>query len=243
MPLTPTTIYSNCTPTLSPGCILYTNTGLTITVSNGYYSDGFYIYRVTGGAGVILTKTACPAPTPSPTSTGCLVKGTIITMEDGSTKFIEDVQKDDVILSIKNTKEFFETNQFITIGAKVIDNIVHLNEKIYDINNGLLVSSESHNHVIKRDGGWLIKKTNELMINDIMKDTNNNEIKITSVDLLEDSTPVHNIIVSDESIYFANGILTHNKFNLCCEVSPGVCQSASGVSCAALGYGDCPGLC
>jgi len=244
MPSLPTTIYSNCTSSLTTGCILYTTSALTTPVSNGYYSNGTYVYHVTGGAGVIATRTACPAPTSTPTSgPGCLIKGTLITMIDGSTKPIERVKIDDTILSITNTQEFFNTNQFTTIGARVINWTVHLNQISYDINNGLLVSSESHNHVIKRNNVWSIKKTPEIVIGDVFKDINNDEITITSIETVEGRPVVYNISVDNQSIYFANNILTHNKFYLCCEVSPGVCHNVNALSCAAAGYGDCPGGC
>ena len=57
----PNTIYGTVSggPGPNPGEFLYFNTGLTIPVANGYYSNGVGWYEVTGGAGEIIS--AAPA--------------------------------------------------------------------------------------------------------------------------------------------------------------------------------------
>jgi hypothetical protein len=57
----PNTIYGTVSggPGPNPGEFLYFNTGLTIPVANGYYSNGVGWYEVTGGAGEITS--AAPA--------------------------------------------------------------------------------------------------------------------------------------------------------------------------------------
>lgn len=56
-----TYVYSNCA-TLSIGCFLYEDSGLTTAVSDGRYSDGTNCYRVTGGSGEIVGSTSCSSP-------------------------------------------------------------------------------------------------------------------------------------------------------------------------------------
>jgi hypothetical protein len=55
-------LYSSETP-LALGVILYTNSGLTTPVANGFYADteGVTSYQVTGGAGEITSETLCGA--------------------------------------------------------------------------------------------------------------------------------------------------------------------------------------
>jgi Fe-S cluster assembly ATPase SufC len=50
-----------------------------------------------------------------------------------------------------------------------------------------------------------------LAYNSKLKSNNKNEIEITSIDILNESQQVYNIIVNKEHLYFANNILTHNK--------------------------------
>jgi hypothetical protein len=59
MPSTP--FYSNCL-VLAPGCVLYTDSSLTMKVSYGYYSDGIKCYFVGDFLdGIIDTVTNCDA--------------------------------------------------------------------------------------------------------------------------------------------------------------------------------------
>lgn len=60
--------YTNCSP-LSTGCFLYQNSGLTIPVADGVYSDGTNTFTVTGGAGQITSQGTCPVTTTTTTTT------------------------------------------------------------------------------------------------------------------------------------------------------------------------------
>ena len=60
--------YTNCTP-LTTGCFLYQNSGLTIPVADGVYSDGTNTYTVSGGAGQITSQGTCPVTTTTTTTT------------------------------------------------------------------------------------------------------------------------------------------------------------------------------
>jgi hypothetical protein len=62
------TIYTNCS-TLTLGCFLYQDAGLTTPVSNGEYSDGTDVFTVSGGAGEITASALCNPPTTTTTST------------------------------------------------------------------------------------------------------------------------------------------------------------------------------
>jgi hypothetical protein len=58
-----TDIYSSTSPLVN-GMVLYTNSGLTIPVSDGWYLNpgpGLNFYQVSGGAGVISSQSSCGA--------------------------------------------------------------------------------------------------------------------------------------------------------------------------------------
>jgi hypothetical protein len=60
-------LYSGCSAT--NGQQLYTDSGLTTLIPNGYYSNGTNYWLVAGGAGTLNSQTACPGPTTTSTTT------------------------------------------------------------------------------------------------------------------------------------------------------------------------------
>lgn len=56
------TYYAICSPIIE-GCKLYTNPSLTTTVPDGYYSDGAFVYRVSGSTGTVISRNACGTTT------------------------------------------------------------------------------------------------------------------------------------------------------------------------------------
>jgi hypothetical protein len=127
----------------------------------------------------------------------CLIEGTkIITVE--GVKNIEDLVENELILD-KNNSFTKVTSITRTIAAKVIN-----------INNGLLVSTESHIHMVKVNNELIQKHAYELSIDDILVDKNNVEIIINSLVEIEENTNVVNISTISGT-YYANDVLTHNK--------------------------------
>ena len=72
------TIYTNCS-TLTLGCFLYQDAGLTTPVSNGEYSNGTDVFTVTGGAGEITATALCNPPTTTTTTTTTTIATTSTT--------------------------------------------------------------------------------------------------------------------------------------------------------------------
>ena len=169
-----------------------------------------YCTSTTVGLWNCTSPTGCNPVATGPVST-CLVYNTPIIMADGTTKLVQDIQVGDKVLSISNKDKFFSTNKFRKSSANITGVNSILIDNVIDINNGLLTTSDSHINVIKRDGIWSLKTSNELLVGDILIDINKNEIKITSVNILYKSQQVYNITVDKEHMYFANNILTHNK--------------------------------
>jgi hypothetical protein len=60
-------LYSGCSAT--NGQQLYTDSGLTTLLPNGWYSNGTNYFQVVGGNGTLTNSTACPGPTTTSTTT------------------------------------------------------------------------------------------------------------------------------------------------------------------------------
>jgi hypothetical protein len=143
----------------------------------------------------------------------CLIGSTIITMSDHTNKLIKDLKVNDKLLSYDNyTKSYTEVT---------VTDISVYNSVVYNINNGLLVASPTHNHYVKPKNKWYnsiipnnrwhVKTTIELNVGDFFVDINKNEIKITSINKEPDLFEVYNLKVSGNHLYYANNVLTHNK--------------------------------
>lgn len=65
----PQTVYSSCSLPYTTGCYLYSDSGGTIPVANGIFSDGTNTYTVTGGSGEITSVSTCAAAGTTTTTT------------------------------------------------------------------------------------------------------------------------------------------------------------------------------
>jgi intein/homing endonuclease len=99
-----------------------------------------------------------------------------------------------------------------TDSTATVNNITTIEtNRIYDINNGLLTSTATHNHVVKHNGSWYIKQTAKLVVGDILLNNNGDLIEIESITVINQTQTVYNLDVTNSNLYFANGVLTHNK--------------------------------
>jgi len=152
---------------------------------------------------------------------GCLVADTVITLSDGSKKLIQDIQIDDILKSLdvsgmpQPSDEWYswssDTLNYVESTSTVIGFISFEFDSVININNGQLIATDSHNHVVKQNGVWYIKTTSELNVGDILLDIDNSEFEITSLVTITEPTTVYNIDVTNSNLYFANNVLTHNK--------------------------------
>jgi hypothetical protein len=178
---------------------------------------------ITPTKSIMTSRPLFPSATPSNSSKACLVYGTPVLMADGTSKSIQDVKVGDEILSIPNVEEFFKTNIITPSISTVIGADMLLTHHIVNINNGLLKTSDSHTHVVKRNNTWYLKEAKELQVGDILIDINNCETSISSLELIESPQSVYYISVDKEHVYFANNLLTHNakQIYICCNAFPG----------------------
>ena len=60
--------YAGAGATLANGTVLYTTSGLTTPVANGYYSNGTNYWNTAAGVGNLQNQTSCSPPPPPPTT-------------------------------------------------------------------------------------------------------------------------------------------------------------------------------
>jgi hypothetical protein len=152
---------------------------------------------------------------------GCLVADTIITLSDGSTKLIQDIQVDDILKSIdvagmpQPSEEWYswssDTLNYVESTSTVIGFTSFEFDSVININEGRLIATDSHNHVVKQNDVWYIRTTSELNVGDVLLDMDNSEFEITSLVTITEPTTVYDVDVNNSNLYFANNVLTHNK--------------------------------
>jgi hypothetical protein len=143
---------------------------------------------------------------------GCFVAGTLVTMADGTTKPIEQIQVGDIVRSWDKTEHFHITPReevFTFVHARVVEVFSHpaADAPALVYINGVLTATPEH--LIYTSGGW--KAAIRLVIGDVLL-LNGEPLEVVSIETLPGFEPVYNLHTNHESHnYFANGILVHNS--------------------------------
>ena len=151
----------------------------------------------------------------------CTVKGTSIEMADGTHKLIEKIRVGDVLKGMKisdapedDTIIGWSTDTLNLIETEVVVMGIrpYASQGIHNFNNGLIETSESHAHFIKREDEWFFEQARNIQVGDFLVDKEGNSIEITSIDVLqgEDRKIVYSMDVENTDTYIANGLITHN---------------------------------
>ena len=152
---------------------------------------------------------------------GCLISGTQITLTDNSLVNIEDLVVGQVLKSTvfgdmpdgdnyETLSGWSQSNPVLsTTTAELINITPYTVSEVYNLNDGLLTSSGTHLHIIKRGGNWSVIKTMNIVEGDILMSTTG-EITITSIVVDNTSTVVYKLDVETNDTFIANGIVTHN---------------------------------
>lgn len=177
------------TPT---GTILLSDTTASSTFSVVAYSGTIYSFKatVTDNLGNVVESNIV-------TSAPCLVPETMITMRDGSEKMLSDLKIGDELLGEGN-------NTVTSVEKRVV-------ARLYNINKGLLKASDLHTHMVLAGNGELVERQSFMLEKgDVFMNSNGDEVKVTSIENETGEFDVINLSTSTE-LYYANGILTHNK--------------------------------
>jgi hypothetical protein len=105
----------------------------------------------------------------------CLTPDTLIELYDGKTVFLNSIKVGDRLLSInpdtgQNEESIVESKSYYKV------------DYLYIINYGLLRCSESHKHIVKRNGDWIVITTNELALGDELLTKDLDYVVITNID-------------------------------------------------------------
>ena len=172
-------------------------------------------------------------------SQNCVLKGTLITLENDETIEIENLKVGQKILSysiedIENTPDIEKLDKNIInefdgyFSYQIIKNIWKNQQKeYYNINNSLFITGD-HYIFSKRGNEYSWKEVEKIKIGDFLFKSDNIFEKITSIKIINiEDTNFYNLEVNSIYTYFSNGYLIHNA-------------GSSGSSCIACGS-DCSG--
>lgn len=199
-------------------------------------------YSSTDGSGTLIS-TQNPYTVPSSLAdyqfcayaegdiSGCPIEGTMVLMADDTLKPIEQVQIGDVVKSfnVSSMPDFstlelpvhiYEWSdpflQLTSSTSTVVENSVLQTTRVININNGQLITSRTHTHIVKKEilGGnieWTCRPAFNLAVGDILLAVDGSEIQITSIEQVEGQFNVYKLNVEEEDTFVANGIITHNE--------------------------------
>jgi len=194
-----------------------------------YYSNGS-IYRKCNNSstGALNSAVSCsyspsPSPTPGGGSGGCVLFGTRISMNDGTIKQVQDLSIGDTLYSktivglpmLENTKDLFEWksdkldiyDEDVTVVGIQTFNV----NVVLSFNDGKLFTTKDHLHLYKSNGLWKIGYAVDIKTGDMLFTEKGVELEVNSIVETKGHYIVYKVDVEENDMFFANGILTHNK--------------------------------
>ena len=171
-------------------------------------------------------------------SQNCVLKGTLITLENDETIKIENLKVGQKILSysiedIENTPDIEKLDKNIInefdgyFSYQIIKNIWKTPlEEYYNINNSLFITGD-HYIFSKRGNEYSWKEVEKIEIGDFLFKSDNVFEEITSIKIINiEPTNFYNLEVNSIYTYFSNGYLIHNSGSSCTACS--VCSGGGG---------------
>jgi len=159
-------------------------------------------------------------------SIACFLPGTKIKMSDGSMKNIEDINVGDEVLSViipdlpdedlgyNEWKTFSSTDDMtnLEVSSATVEHIFYdYMDGYYNINDGLIKVTAEHDFWTYTDEKWKWYNPRQLDVGDKLLDYQGNLISISSIENIVGEIEVVNFDVEPLDIYFASGLLVHNK--------------------------------
>ncbi len=204
-----------------------------VEISGKYHddgqSDGFNDHATRYNTAI--TKTIEIQDTYGGLAIACFLPETLILMADGTTKPIEDINVGDEVMSLDlpglpdEDLGYLEWKSFTmrpmdNLGEvieryKKTANVEHLfydyMNGYYSINNGYLKVTAEHDLFVYDDKKWRWKTPNEISTDMKFLSYEGEVINIDSVEWIEGEVEVVNFDVEPLDVYFAGGVLVHNK--------------------------------
>jgi intein/homing endonuclease len=136
---------------------------------------------------------------------GCFITGTEITLSNGDVKNIEDVIVGEGVLTYNEVSGEQEVGVVGNLKQHEVHSVIKL---IFD--NEVVITTTLEHPFFVDSKGWV--KAGNLELHDVCKKVNGDTSILTSIEVLEESHVVYNLLsVSQNHNFYANGILVHNK--------------------------------
>lgn len=135
----------------------------------------------------------------------CFVAGTEITLSNGDVKNIEDVVIGETVLTFNEESENNEKGIVGELKQHEVNSVIRITLD----NENVIITTSEHPFFINGKG-WV--KASEIEVLDTCKKVNGEESLVSTIDVLEETHTVYNLLsVSENHNFYANGILVHNK--------------------------------
>lgn len=187
-------------------------------------SDGFNDHATRYNTAI--TKTVEIQDTYGGLAIACFLPGTMIQMSDGTEKDIEDINVGDEVLSVVIPdlpdedlgygmwKSFTSTDDMtnLEVSSAVVKHIFYdYMDEYWNINGGFLKVTSEHDIWTYTGEKWEWKTPRQLQLGYNLLDHKGSPIEIISLKNVKEEVEVVNFDVEPLDIYFAGGVLVHNK--------------------------------
>jgi len=206
-----------------------------VTITGKYHddgqSDGFNDHATRYNTAI--SKTVEIQDTYGGVAIACFLPGTLILMSDGSEKPIEEINVGDEVMSLDlpglpdEDLGYLEWKAYTMrpLDGEDLENLISKNKKsafvenlfydymngYYSINNGYLKVTAEHDLFSYSDGKWRWETPKELSIGMKLLNYKGEVINIDSIEYVNGEVEVINFDVEPLDIYYAGGVLVHNK--------------------------------
>jgi len=211
----------------------FSDTNVTITgkYSDDGQSDGYNDHATRYNTAI--SKVVEIQDTYGGLAIACFLPGTLILMSDKTTKPIEEINVGDEVMSLDlpglpdEDLGYLEWKAFTMrpLDNEDLEGLVERNQKTafvenlfydymdgyYSINNGYLKVTAEHDLFVYDDGKWRWNTARELKEGMKLLNFLGEVVNIDSVEWIEGEVEVINFDVEPLDIYFAGGVLVHNK--------------------------------
>jgi len=199
-----------------------------VTITGKYHddgqSDGFNDQATRYNTAI--SKTVEIQDTYGGLAIACFLPGTMIQMSDGSERDINDINVGDDVLSVVipnlpdedlgySVWKAFESTEDMTnleVSSATVEHIFYdYMDGYWDINDGLVKVTSEHDFWTYTGEKWEWCTPKQLSVGNKVLDYQGNLIEIISLENVEGEVEVVNFDVEPLDVYFASGILVHNK--------------------------------
>jgi hypothetical protein len=146
----------------------------------------------------------------------CLVAGTNINMADGTTKFVEDLEEGDELLSaelpgmgkVYNDYRIYDLDKVKIVSTKVKQVVFDFSKRYYHINDKL--KGTRHPTMVFRNDYYEWWQMSDLLVNDKLLTTDLSLDEVISMEEVWEEVETVGIKVDKYHTYFAEGYLVHD---------------------------------